>query len=45
MKGALPIAIQARREGFSGLIVPASKMQDEAAMVNNLDVYAVEHIK
>jgi magnesium chelatase family protein len=41
--GALPIAIQARKEGFKGLIVPKQNAR-EAAMVNNMHVYAVEHI-
>ncbi|MEP7254995.1 MAG: YifB family Mg chelatase-like AAA ATPase [Ferruginibacter sp.] len=41
--GALPIAIQARKEGFKGLIVPKQNAR-EAAMVNNLNVYAVGHI-
>ena len=44
IKGALPIAIQARKEGFKGFIVPKQNAR-EAAMVNNLNVYAVEHIK
>jgi magnesium chelatase family protein len=43
IKGALPIAIQARKEGFEGLIVPASNAR-EAAMVNNIKVYGVTHI-
>lgn len=43
IKGALPIAIQARKEGFKGLIVPAQNAK-EAAMVNNLKVYGVSHI-
>ncbi|MEO8770779.1 MAG: YifB family Mg chelatase-like AAA ATPase [Ferruginibacter sp.] len=43
IKGALPIAIQARKEGFEGLIVPAANAR-EAAMVNNLKVYGVEHL-
>ena len=43
IKGALPIAIQARKEGFKGLIVPKVNAR-EAAMVNNLTVYGVEHI-
>jgi magnesium chelatase family protein len=43
IKGALPIAIQAQREGFLGLIVPAVNAR-EAAMVNNLNVYGVDHI-
>jgi len=43
IKGALPIAIQARKEGFKGLIVPRANAH-EAGMVNNLQVYGVEHI-
>ena len=43
IKGALPIAIQARKEGFRGLIVPLANAR-EAGMVNNLDVYGVEHL-
>lgn len=43
IKGALPIAIQARKEGFKGIIVPKANAR-EAGMVNNLQVYAVEHI-
>jgi magnesium chelatase family protein len=44
IKGALPIAIQARKEGFTGLIVPAENAR-EAALVNNLAVYGVKHLK
>lgn len=43
IKGALPIAIQARKENFKGLIVPQQNAR-EAAMVNNLKVYGVGHI-
>ncbi|MBS1734228.1 MAG: YifB family Mg chelatase-like AAA ATPase [Bacteroidetes bacterium] len=43
IRGALPIAIQARKEGFKGLILPAANA-NEAAIVNNLDVFAVEHL-
>ncbi len=43
IRGSLPIAIQARKEGFKGLIVPKMNAR-EAGMVNNLDVYGVEHI-
>ena len=43
IKGALPIAIQARKEGFKGLIVPLANAR-EAGMVNNLEVYGVEHL-
>ena len=44
VKGALPIAIQAREEGFKGLILPAVNAR-EAAVVNQLDVFGVEGIK
>jgi magnesium chelatase family protein len=44
IKGALPIAIQARKEGFKGLIVPKQNAR-EAAMVNQLNVYGVSHIR
>lgn len=44
IKGALPIAIQARKEGFKGLIVPSANAR-EAGMVNQLKVYGVNHIK
>jgi magnesium chelatase family protein len=43
IKGALPIAIQARKEGFEGLILPAANAK-EAAMVNNLNVFGVTHL-
>lgn len=43
IKGALPIAIQARKEGFKGLIVPKQNAR-EAGMVNNLEVYGVTHL-
>jgi len=43
IKGILPIAIQAREEGFKGLIVPHDNAR-EAAVVNNLEVYGVENL-
>ncbi|MEJ7627803.1 MAG: YifB family Mg chelatase-like AAA ATPase [Ferruginibacter sp.] len=43
IKGALPISIQAKKEGFKGLIVPAVNAR-EAALVNDLKVYGVNHI-
>jgi len=43
IKGALPIAIQARKEEFKGLILPLANAK-EAALVNNLNVYGVSHI-
>ena len=44
IKGALPIAIQARKEKFKGFILPKQNAK-EAAIVDNLDVYGVENIK
>ncbi|MDR0939738.1 MAG: YifB family Mg chelatase-like AAA ATPase [Mediterranea sp.] len=44
IKGALPIAIKAREEGFDGLIIPRQNAR-EAAVVNQLNVYGVEHIR
>lgn len=44
IKGVLPIAIKARELGFKGIILPKQNGK-EAAVVNNLDVYAVDHIK
>ena len=40
----MPIAIQARKEGFKGLIVPKANAR-EAGMVNNLAVYGVTHLQ
>lgn len=44
IKGALPIAIQARKEKFKGLILPQPNAR-EAGMVNNLAVYGVGNLK
>ena len=44
IKGALPIAIQAQKEGFKGFILPKANAT-EAAVVNGLDVYGVDNIK
>ena len=43
IKGALPIAIQARKEQFKGLIVPKANAR-EAAVVNKLQVYGMESL-
>jgi len=43
IKGSLPMAIQARTEKFKGFILPKQNAR-EAALVNNLDVYGVDHI-
>jgi magnesium chelatase family protein len=44
IRGALPIAIKARKEGFKGFILPKQNAR-EAGIVDNLDVYGVENIK
>lgn len=43
IKGALPIAIKALEEGFTGFILPKQNAK-EAAIVNGLEVYGVENI-
>ncbi len=43
IKGALPIAIQARSEGFKGFILPKENAR-EAAVVDTLEVYGVEQL-
>ncbi|MEP2280761.1 YifB family Mg chelatase-like AAA ATPase [Maribacter sp.] len=44
IKGALPIAIKAQEEGFTGFILPTANAK-EAAIVGDLKVYGVENIK
>ncbi|WP_026461901.1 YifB family Mg chelatase-like AAA ATPase [Adhaeribacter aquaticus] len=44
IKGVLPIAIQARKEGFKGIILPEENAH-EAAIVNKLDVIGVSNIR
>lgn len=43
IRGALPMAIEARRQGFKALIVPHANAT-EAAVVNNLDVYGMRNL-
>lgn len=43
IKGALPIAIQARKEGFAGLILPSVNAK-EAAIVNDVEVYGMDSL-
>ncbi|MBP3828119.1 MAG: YifB family Mg chelatase-like AAA ATPase [Prevotella sp.] len=43
IRGALPIAIRARKEKFKGLIVPKQNVR-EAAVVNQLEVYGMENL-
>jgi magnesium chelatase family protein len=43
IKGSLPIAIQANKEGFKSMIVPKQNAR-EAAIVKDLEVYGIRHI-
>ena len=43
IKGALPIAIMAKQEGYKGFILPKQNAP-EAAVVDGLEVYGVENI-
>lgn len=43
VKGVLPIAIEARKKGFKGFILPRFNAR-EAAVVSDLDVFGVENI-
>ncbi|GGW64521.1 magnesium chelatase family protein [Winogradskyella epiphytica] len=42
-KGALPIAIKAKEDGFKGFILPIQNAK-EAAIVDGIEVFGVEHI-
>lgn len=44
IKGALPIAIEARKKGYKGFILPKVNAS-EAAIVDQLDVIGVENLK
>ncbi|MCX7728482.1 MAG: YifB family Mg chelatase-like AAA ATPase [Bacteroidia bacterium] len=44
IKGALPIAITAKKDGFQKFFLPAENA-NEAAIVEGLEIYPVEHIK
>jgi magnesium chelatase family protein len=43
IRGVLPIALQAKKEGFKGIILPKQNAA-EAAVVEGLDVYGAENI-
>lgn len=44
IKGALPIAIEAQKNGFTGFILPEQNAH-EAAIISGLNVYGVSHIR
>ena len=43
IKGALPIALQAKKEGFKGMILPAESAE-EIAIVDDFEVYGMTHL-
>lgn len=44
IRGALPIAVKAKEEGFKGFFLPAQNVK-EAAIVEGLDVYGVSNLQ
>lgn len=44
IKGVLPIAIEARKMGYKGFVLPKANAQ-EAAIVNNLDIIGVDNLQ
>lgn len=44
IRGALPIAIKAKEEGFKGFFLPKHNVK-EAAIVKDLDVYGIENVQ
>ena len=44
IKGTLPIALEAKRMGYKGVIVPSANAR-EAAIVHGLNVIGVDHLK
>lgn len=44
IRGALPIAIKAKEEGFKGFFLPKQNVK-EAAIVSGLDVYGIENVQ
>jgi magnesium chelatase family protein len=44
IKGVLPIAIEARKQGFKGVVLPKEN-ESEAAIVNNIEIIGVNHLQ
>ena len=44
LKGILPITIQAKKEGYKGIILPKENAK-EAAVVNGIDIYGMESLQ
>lgn len=43
IKGALPISVQAKKDGFSGIILPSVNAK-EAAIVSDLNIYGIDNL-
>ncbi len=44
LKGILPIALKAKKEGFKGMIIPKANA-NEASIVGEMDIYGVDNLK
>ena len=44
IKGALPMAIQARDEGFKGILLPVQNTR-EAGIVEGIDIISISHLR
>jgi len=44
IRGALPIAIQAKREGFKGVLLPEQNAK-EAAIVEGINIYGIKNLR
>jgi magnesium chelatase family protein len=44
IKGALPIAVKAKQNGFKGVVIPKQNAQ-EAAIVHGIDIIGVDHLE
>ena len=44
IRGALPISLKAKEEGFKGIILPKQNAR-EAAMVDGIEIFGIENIK
>lgn len=43
IKGALPIALEAKSQGFKGIVLPASNA-DEVSVIEDFEVYGMSHL-
>lgn len=43
IRGALPMAMQAKKEGFKGFLLPAANAE-EASVVEGIDIFPIQHL-